>query len=179
MVDAAGFYPVYVSSTLTRLSIDYEYRGRYKNLMAAKKRCSTCKRRRSTSTFNRNAAKPDGLQATCRDCGKVYSKAYYKGHAPKMRKQITAKNKERMNRVKRKVHEYLVDHPCVDCEESDLVVLEFDHRDGEEKVTEIGTMLKNRYSWTRIEAEIAKCDVRCANCHRRKTAKDQGWLKAR
>jgi hypothetical protein len=33
--------------------------------------------------------------------------------------------------------------------------------------------------WARVRAEIEKCDVRCVNCHRRKTARDFGWLKIR
>jgi hypothetical protein len=33
------------------------------------------------------------------------------------------------------------------------------------------------YGWNRILAEIAKCQVRCANCHRRKTARDFKWFK--
>lgn len=63
----------------------------------------------------------------------------------------------------------------MDCGESDVVVLEFDHRDPELKVLDVSTMVSNRHSWTDIIAEIEKCDVRCANCHRRKTASQFGW----
>jgi hypothetical protein len=33
------------------------------------------------------------------------------------------------------------------------------------------------YSWTSILAEINKCEIRCANCHRRRTALQFGWPK--
>jgi hypothetical protein len=33
--------------------------------------------------------------------------------------------------------------------------------------------------WSRVLLEIEKCDVRCANCHRRRTAQQYGWRKAR
>ena len=32
-------------------------------------------------------------------------------------------------------------------------------------------------SWSALELEIAKCDVRCANDHRRRTAAQFGWRK--
>ncbi len=72
---------------------------------------------------------------------------------------------------------YLATHPCVDCGERDVVCLEFDHVSGE-KVRNIANMI-GEYSWTTIEAEIAKCEVRCANCHRRKTAKQHGYWSTR
>jgi ArsR family metal-binding transcriptional regulator len=69
--------------------------------------------------------------------------------------------------------EYLSSHPCVDCGESDPVVLDFDHvRD--EKRMGICLMVNQAYARQVLETEIAKCDVRCANCHRRRTAKEQG-----
>jgi hypothetical protein len=44
-------------------------------------------------------------------------------------------------------------------------VLDFDHRDGAEKSAEVMKLAKAAYSWQRVSAEIAKCDVRCRNCH--------------
>jgi hypothetical protein len=32
-------------------------------------------------------------------------------------------------------------------------------------------MISVGYSWEKIEAEISKCEVRCANCHRKRHAK--------
>lgn len=78
---------------------------------------------------------------------------------------------------KRLAMDYLAVHPCVDCGETDLVVLEFDHQ--RDKSFEVGRAISSSCrSWARILQEIAKCEVRCANCHRRKTAKQQGNYRA-
>ncbi len=71
---------------------------------------------------------------------------------------------------------YLATHPCIDCGEADAVCLEFDHVRGPKRGN-IGTMLGD-HSWETIEAEIAKCEVRCANCHRRRTAVAREWYRA-
>lgn len=70
--------------------------------------------------------------------------------------------------------DYLKFHPCVDCGESDPFILEFDHVSGLKKES-ISNLAKRRSSVKKIIDEIAKCEVRCANCHRRKTAKELGW----
>jgi len=68
---------------------------------------------------------------------------------------------------------YLLCHPCVDCGEPDPVVLEFDHVRGVKAFT-IGQDAGHVGRDLLIE-EIKKCDVRCANCHRRRTAVQLGW----
>jgi hypothetical protein len=63
-------------------------------------------------------------------------------------------------------------HPCVDCGESDLVVLDFDHLPGADKRFDIARAVTgSTRSWATIHAEILKCEVVCANCHRRRTAR--------
>ena len=42
----------------------------------------------------------------------------------------------------------------------------------------VNRMRTMRYSWNAILVEIAKCDIRCANCHRRRTASQYGWDKS-
>jgi hypothetical protein len=56
-------------------------------------------------------------------------------------------------------------------------VLEFDHLEGEDKSFNIGQALSYR-NWQSILDEIEKCDVVCANCHRRRTARRLGALRA-
>lgn len=65
--------------------------------------------------------------------------------------------------------QYLREHPCVDCGEKDIMVLEFDHQ--RDKLMDISTLIR-RGSLQTVKNEVAKCEVRCANDHRRKTAKD-------
>jgi hypothetical protein len=73
-----------------------------------------------------------------------------------------------------KVVAYLLEHPCVDCGETDWQVLDFDHRDPGTKCDHVARLVHNA-SWATVLQEIEKCDVRCANCHRRKTALDNDW----
>jgi hypothetical protein len=87
------------------------------------------------------------------------------------RRRNSATYRER-NRIR--VLDYLKTHPCVDCGEKDAVVLEFDHVRGV-KLGDVSVLTRSAISWRRISAEIEKCEVRCANCHRSKTAKHLAW----
>lgn len=70
---------------------------------------------------------------------------------------------------------YLREHPCIDCGESDPIVLEFDHL--RDKEFGIGKGFRDR-AWQSVLDEMAKCDVVCANCHRRRTAERGGFARA-
>lgn len=64
--------------------------------------------------------------------------------------------------------------PCTDCgEKYPYYVMDWDHRPGEEKLFNLSHG-KTR-SMTAITAEIEKCDLVCANCHRIRTATRNGW----
>lgn len=51
---------------------------------------------------------------------------------------------------------------CVDCGNKNLTVLQFDHV-RETKTRVVSKMVQG--SFETLEKEIAKCEVRCANCH--------------
>jgi hypothetical protein len=63
-----------------------------------------------------------------------------------------------------------------DCGEGDPVVLDFDHVRGE-KLFSVSKGLTDR-SFDTLVAEMAKCEVVCANCHRRRTARRAGFARA-
>ena len=73
-------------------------------------------------------------------------------------------------------YSYLERHPCVDCGCDDLCVLDFDHVGS--KADNVLILARRPVSLMRLEAEIAQCQVRCANCHRRRTAEGQAQLRA-
>jgi hypothetical protein len=82
---------------------------------------------------------------------------------------------ERKRRMERWafVKSYLQAHPCT-CGEADPTVLDFHHVRGRKSLP-LCRMISAGYSIKTILKEIAKCIVLCANCHRRETAKQQGW----
>lgn len=61
---------------------------------------------------------------------------------------------------------------CIDCGERDVLVLGFDHRADKRDCV---TRLANSCSEATLEAEVAKCDVRCANCHTLRTKGSRTW----
>jgi hypothetical protein len=95
------------------------------------------------------------------------------------RKETVADRRERHYvELQRRTLEILEGSCCQVCGESDPVVLEFDHRDRTTKHFAIANAPRRGVSIPVFLAEIEKCDILCANCHRRKTAKTLGWYRA-
>jgi hypothetical protein len=138
-------------------------------------RVKTCTRCGETKPLNqfppRRRGKPR-LQSWCRACFAANNARYYREHHDAQKARLLANTARRRDANRRKAAEYLSTHPCVDCGESDLVVLDFDHIG--EKRSAVSALIGNGASWERIAAEIRNCEVRCANCHRIKTA--AAWI---
>lgn len=108
----------------------------------------------------------------CLECNREYSNGTYKTSSTRSGEVKKRATRRRQNQ-RQLTWDYLLDHPCVCCGESDPVVLDFDHIDPTKKLFTIGTALK--HSRQKVLDEIKKCQVLCSNCHRRKTARDGNW----
>jgi superfamily II DNA helicase RecQ len=139
------------------------------------KRCSGCKEYKEESEFNRNASKADGLQPYCRDCRKIASRKWYEQNteAQKSRSRLGKQKQREELREARDARLRLAE--CADCGEPDPIVLEFDHINPTNKLDNIGTLISRGVSKKVLEEELDKCEVVCANCHRRRTAKQYNW----
>ena len=101
------------------------------------------------------------------------TQAHYQRNAAVYKKRARTHSTRMRPIIRKLVTDYLVEHPCIDCGESDIVVLEFDHRDPSTKKFNVADGARRGFSSTSVKAEIEKCDVRCANCHRRKTHRER------
>lgn len=118
------------------------------------------------SNFNKRAKSPDGLQIYCKTCNSDKLKAHYKSQPERYKE----KNVRRKKTNREFLIAYLREHSCVDCGESDVIVLDFDHVRGTKR-KEVTVLVTDGASIRTLKEEIDKCDVVCANCHRRRTAK--------
>lgn len=136
------------------------------------KRCSKCTEEKDESEF---AIKRKGkLQSHCKPCGREMTRNHYHNN----KEYYFSRNKKRKLKAREFILSFLKENPCVVCGEADIVVLEFDHLDPKLKSANIAVLINSAYGLPSIKKEIAKCQVLCANCHKRKTAKDYGWHKA-
>jgi len=87
----------------------------------------------------------------------------------KNREDLYKSQKKYRIKVREKLFDYLSKEKCIDCGEKDPIVLDFDHIDKDNKFKTISQMLCGHYSFETILKEIKKCEIRCANCHRRRS----------
>ncbi|HWX97114.1 MAG TPA: hypothetical protein VNZ01_09715 [Solirubrobacteraceae bacterium] len=104
----------------------------------------------------------------CVRCRADYKQEHYAANRSRYVAQAHARKRALAIERAEYVIDYFRAHPCVDCGEDDPLVLEFDHCAGK-KIFCVGKGLRDR-SWQSVLDEMAKCDVVCANCHRRRTA---------
>jgi hypothetical protein len=152
--------------------IKHEYSVIYVFMMTTKI-CNGCNTEKNLSEFYFQNCKRVGhkvISSQCKLCIKSKAKIYAINNKSKRRtnERNTAK------RFHIFIHNYYKTHPCVDCGNTDPRVLQFDHVRGE-KIRAVSTM--RDFSLKKVEEEIAKCEIRCANCHSIKTANEQGWYK--
>lgn len=135
------------------------------------KKCKTCNKRKPLEQFHRDKYMPDGRHNKCAECtiGKLQE---YRKKAPTRYKNY---QKEYQERNRQFLFDYLSTHPCVDCGETDVIVLEFEYVHGEKKIAVPSLMAVTGYSLDTVKTELAKCEVRCANCRKRKTAREKNW----
>lgn len=139
------------------------------------KQCNKCKNNKSLSEFPWKNKKTGRLHSKCKKCVSADSRLWYSHNKTKHKKNVEQNNQKYRSINRKYVWEYLLVHPCVNCGEKNPIVLEFDHIDPLSKIDCVSNMVHSTCSLKSLKEEIIKCEVRCANCHRIKTAIQCGW----
>src|SRR5271157_1243408 len=139
--------------------------------------CIKCHTEQNEENFSWANKKLGKRHVYCRKCHGIYAKRQYQIKRVEYTAVSKIYQKSRRETNRSKVFEYLKTHPCQNCGVTDIRVLEFDHIDASKKRLEISKMLIRGWAWKKIETEIQKCAVLCANCHRIKTCSDRNWAR--
>jgi carbamoylphosphate synthase large subunit len=94
-----------------------------------------------------------------------HRRKHYLANIDEVKRKAAISNKAKNIRNKLYVETYLSTHPCVDCGNTNPIVLDFDHVRGVKR-KDISAMKVQAFSLKTLQEEIDKCDVRCSNCHR-------------
>lgn len=133
----------------------------------AVRRCDRCGELKALAEFawrrKNGAQRQDNY---CRACRTQYQREHYEKHKELYVERSGRRNKQLAAERAKYMVELFRTRPCADCGETDPLVLEFDHL--VDKKFNVGAGMRER-SLQSVRDEIAKCDVVCANCHRRRT----------
>src|SRR5579859_6701098 len=122
--------------------------------------CPGCAEERDTERDFAWKNKAKGTrQRWCKFCQAEANSRHYQNNKQIYLDRALTRNAQVNTENKQRLYAYLSSHPCVDCSQTDIRVLEFDHVKGN-KSASITTLLKNATSWKVIEDEIAKCEAR-------------------
>ena len=111
------------------------------------------------------------------------SSLVYRGPEPKPKWKVYYENNkdlvQQRNRNRLRLHTLRLNYiqrraTCTHCGIWDYTVLEFNHKPGVDKLFNIGRTKSKSKAWSKIINEVRKCEILCANCHKRVTARNIG-----
>lgn len=138
------------------------------------KKCKKCNENKDESEFHKHTASKDGLQATCKKCRNITAANYRDG-----KREESAQYAKQYRGERKSILDSLKNSPCMDCKNTfPPYVMDFDHRDPKSKFGNVSRMLATGCSLEQVMAEVSKCDLVCANCHRIRTH-DRGYAATR
>ena len=106
-------------------------------------------------------------------------KEYQQKHHQRTKK----KKRKQQNQLKDKRQHLVLEEmqrrggKCAKCGFSDIRALDWHHLDPNEKVNSISEMVRDRVSMDKLQAELDKCELICANCHRIEEQRLGNWTK--
>jgi hypothetical protein len=128
-------------------------------ISAVTKKCSNCCRAKLLSAFSKKG--PTRLQSWCKECSRAKSRRHYIAH----KTQYVQRARARKQNCRQWFRAYKSQLKCSRCSETHPACLQFHHADPTLKEFSVGPSALTGLSLARIQQEIAKCIVLCANCH--------------
>jgi hypothetical protein len=122
--------------------------------------CGKCGIEKPLDEFGFRYPKLGIRHSWCKQCFGEYKRLWYVRNRERHLARVKSATAVTLSENHQRVWEFLALHPCVDCGETDPVVLQFDHL--RDKRMNVANMSRS-FGWPAILAEIAKCEVRCAN----------------
>lgn len=128
------------------------------------KTCQKCKVSKSLTEFNKRTGRK-GVKHICTICYRAASRDHYRNNRAAYYGRGEARRKLIRNMIAA-----IKKQPCADCGASyPPYVMDLDHLDPASKEITPARLAGSGWPMKRIEAEIAKCEVVCSNCHRERT----------
>jgi len=128
--------------------------------------CNKCGIEKSVEEFAKKKPKKEGwsnVYYICRKCHaescRTYFNKNYDYHYNTMVKRRAA--------ISKWFKEFRLTLKCEECGENHPACIDFHHKDGSKKRDNICSMVLKGFSKESIIREIQKCQILCANCHRK------------
>lgn len=138
--------------------------------MLNSKVCNRCKAQKPLELFHRKAKAPDGRQSMCKACNTDWVRGRYAKNKATHIASVRRSRRQRQKSLRTMLRDIKVKSGCVDCGYNEhFHALDFDHLGLIPKTMNVSVMCTRGWSVKRILDEVAKCEVRCANCHRIRT----------
>ena len=132
------------------------------------KTCTKCGETKALELFGKQSNGPQGRASWCKACKSAQVASRYANDAG-YRESQKAYSRRRHADNARRLSDYKMERGCADCGfNAHPAALEFDHLPEYTKSFTISS--KTSYDWGRLQSEIDKCEVVCANCHAIRTA---------